>query len=217
MICRRCGNRIPEYLTTREYFQCPECGRPFGNPPAGDDRHGYQPRASRYDRPDEAYARRSARYEPEYDDSPADDSYYDDGQGYYDDGDGYYDDGYYDDRPYEDDGYYDDRYYDDQPYDDGYYDDGGYYDDSQDYSDDFDDFGEPAPRAKRQPQGEKRTMKLITLAYVLIAEIVILIVIACIGAGMNAGEPAKSAPTDAPAVIETTADPNATENPQPVV
>lgn len=224
MICRRCGNRIPEYLTTREYFQCPECGRQFGNPPAERARTRYE---SRYDRADDGYARRASRFEPEYDDSRADDSYYDGGQGYYDD-DPYYDDrpydddGYYDDRPYDDDGYYDDRpyddgYYDDQPYDDdGYYDDRPYYGDSQDYSDDFSDFDEPAPRTKR-PKGEKRTMKLISLVYVLIAEIVALIVVACIGAGMNSEEPVPTAATAAPVSVEATADPDATANPYPVV
>ena len=46
MICRRCGNRVPEYLTTREYFQCPSCGRSFGTPPE-EPRRAYEPRAER--------------------------------------------------------------------------------------------------------------------------------------------------------------------------
>lgn len=228
MICRRCGNRIPEYLISREYFQCPECGRQFGNPPAENDRRGYEPHASRYERAEVGYDRRSTRYEraereydrrnsryaAEYDDSPADDSYYDDGQGYYDDG--YADDPYYDDQAY-DDGYADDPYYDDQAYDDGYSDD-LYYDD-QDYSDDF---GEPEVQRKRpkraqKPKDEKRTMKLITLVYVLIAEIVVLIVMACIGAGIHGGEGDPNTFVVPATTDSATADPSATENPYPVV
>ena len=47
MICRRCGNRVPEYLTTREFFQCPACGRSFGTPPA--ERVQERPRVPRED------------------------------------------------------------------------------------------------------------------------------------------------------------------------
>jgi hypothetical protein len=232
MICRRCGNRVPEYLTTREYFQCPSCGRQFGNPPAEDNRRGYEPRETRYSRNDDMYERRRSRFEPEYDDAPADNRYYDDDQGYYDSGDEYYEDQYYDDSQY-DDGYADDGYADD-----GYADD-GYFDDSADYSDDFVDFNPPRrqqPKKQSRPQPKKqsrapkpkkpkqpaRTMKLSVILYVLIVEVIALIIIACISAGINSEQPGEVVPGYQPmevveTVPEVTADPNATKSPYPVI
>lgn len=237
MICRRCGNRIPEYLISRESFQCPECGRQFGSPAAMARRsseYEYDRKPARYDRGGESYARRSSRFEPEYDDRPADDRYYDDGQGYYDEPQ-YDDGGYYDEPQYDNGGYYDEPQYDDGQY----YDDDPYYGDSADYSDDFDDFDAPRrtqkpqrakpqqrtkPQQARAPKPKKpkqpaRTMKLVVILYVLIIEVIALIVVACIGAGRNAGPTDQIVPGTQPAAVETapTRDPNATDSPYPVV
>ncbi|MBQ9951503.1 MAG: hypothetical protein IJO98_05115 [Clostridia bacterium] len=185
MICRRCGNRIPENLAARESFRCPNCGRQFGTP-VQEERPSFNfddpPRRSRF-AGDDVRNSSSVRASGSRFADPAD-AYYDD-QPYADDADAYYDDqpyadadGYYDDQPYADaDGYYDDQsyaddadaYYDDQPYadDDGYYDD-------QPYADgdpvDLSDFA-----ASDDPSAPG--MKLTTVIFALILEVTALIAV----------------------------------------
>ena len=196
MICRRCGNRIPENLAARESFRCPNCGRQFGTPVqeerpsfnfddpprrsrfAGDEVRDSSPvraSGSRFADPADAY----------YDDQPTDDGYYDD-QPYADD------DGYYDDQPYADDAdaYYDDQsyadddaHYNDQPYaddDDGYYDDQPYADDDDGYYDDqpYAD-GDPVDLSDFAASDDPSApgMKLTTVIFALILEVTALIAV----------------------------------------
>lgn len=122
MICRRCGNRIPESLASRESFQCPNCGRQFGPSVDAQSRYDWQNEDPGYDGYDSA---RSADFDDGYDDRYSDDY-----------------DVRYDDR-YDADDYgelYDDRYAED--YDDPY-DDLAYEDDGADAYSDGDDFAEP--------------------------------------------------------------------------
>ena len=106
MICRRCGNRIPENLAARESFRCPNCGRQFGTP-VQEERPSFNfdepPRRSRFVEDDvrdsEPVRASGSRFA-----DPAD-AYYDDQP----------DDNYYDEQAYADD----DGYYDEQAYDDG--------------------------------------------------------------------------------------------------
>ena len=141
MICRRCGNRIPEHLAVRESFKCPECGRQFGTPtperePRYDSGSRYEPR-SRY-QPDDRYGSRyDSRDRYAQEDRYASGSR--DSRGRYEPDDRY-EYGGRDSRrsryelEYAQNGYdggYDDRYAGGQGYDDGYY-----YEEDQPYEDD---------------------------------------------------------------------------------
>ncbi|MGN0802738.1 MAG: hypothetical protein ACI4MF_09110 [Candidatus Faecivicinus sp.] len=118
MICRRCGNRIPESLAARDSFQCPNCGRQFGPSVDAQSRYDWQNDDPGYDGFDDGYpGEYDDRYSEGYDDRYSDD---------------------YDDR-YDADDYgelYDDRCAED-------YDDRAYEDDGADAYSDGDDFGEP--------------------------------------------------------------------------
>lgn len=173
MICRRCGNRIPENLVVRESFQCPTCGRQFGAPSVSReaDYRDYDrgsrrapsryedSRGGRYRDEYEPRGRYREEYEPRYEEPRRSRYEYEEEFSYdrrdsgrfqpeYAEDDGYYEDGQYDDGY--DDGYQDDQY--DDGYDDGYgdqYDDG--YDDGYDdqYGDGYadEDYGDYEPRS----------------------------------------------------------------------
>ena len=179
MICRRCGNRIPESLAALESFQCPNCGRQFGRP-------------EEYDAP----RTRPAAHDYSYDDDPAYDDRYDDR--YADDPayDDHYDDRYADDPAYDD--RYDDRYADDPAYDDHY--DDRYADDPA-YDDRYDDRfpgGEPDPSGDFLPDGGQRRaagMPLAVVLYAVTAALLVLAVVLCISVARSR----LGAPSQAPA------------------
>lgn len=218
MICRRCGNRIPEYLVTRESFQCPECGRQFGEPADARVSRGYEYEPRRYEREDR-YADRGrrapSRFEPEYpeDEGYYEEQYYDDGRYYEDEPpyEEYYDDEYYDDeepyydddpRYYEDDRYYDEdqEYYDEEPYYDGeYYGEEPYDDEPYDGEPSDEDLSDLINGGRPRQPG----MKLTTLLYVLAAELAVLIVVFCIAAGIDHDAPAATRTGD-PVAVEAT-------------
>ena len=185
MICRRCGNRIPESLASRESFQCPNCGRQFGPSVDAQSRYDWQNDDPGYDGYDSA---RAADFDDGYDDRYADD----------------YDVRYndrYDADDYADDygELYDDRYAED--YDDPY-DDRAYEDDGGDEYPDGDDFGETA-------SGEARRsgMRLVVVLYAVTAALLVLAVVLCIALARSMMSPPTSAapasvaaqPADVPA------------------
>lgn len=166
MICRRCGNRIPESLAARDSFQCPNCGRQFGPSVDAQSRYDWQNDDPGYDGFDDGYP-------GEYDDRYSDDYdvRYDDRYGADDYGEGYDADDYgelYDDRYAED---YDDRY-----------DDRAYEDDGADAYSDGDDFGEP----------QRSGMRLVVVLYAVTAALLVLAVVLCIALARSMMSPASA-------------------------
>jgi hypothetical protein len=199
MICRRCGNRIPEHLAVRESFQCPECGRQFGQPTpervpasAGRSRYSDNARSGRYSEAPRAPRSNAGRYAEDrrYESRPRS-SYPETGRSRYTETgrrapDRYAGDDRYapdrrqsrsrfdqerDGRQYANKGYYAEevRYDDVQQYADGYYDD--------DLSD-LRGGGEPRPAG----------MKLSTVLTVIILGIAALIVVFCVDAAIHPPE-----------------------------